>query len=139
MKTVNPNNISIEIRGALARGYCSPENQHKVVDPTLIEAMAREIDNLLAAYPAVSAEPVANVELELKEIQRVRAECYKHMISCDHVLALAEKYIVTPKPSQQERIKELERQLAEAKQVEEILREEIKQFHYDNAQFGLGA
>jgi hypothetical protein len=36
-----------EIVGALARGYCSKENQHKVLDPVLIQAMAVEIQNLL--------------------------------------------------------------------------------------------
>jgi len=35
---------SEEIRGALARGYCSERNSHKVLDPDLIEDMAKEID-----------------------------------------------------------------------------------------------
>lgn len=32
------------IRGALARGYCAPENEKKVLDPYLCEAMAREVE-----------------------------------------------------------------------------------------------
>ena len=35
-----------EIRGALARGYCSKENENKVLDPDLIEAMVVEIEKL---------------------------------------------------------------------------------------------
>jgi len=36
-----------EIQGALARGYCSKENEQKVVDPTLIQAMTKEIHAML--------------------------------------------------------------------------------------------
>ena len=36
--------------GALARGYCSKENEHKIVDPTLIEAMVAECRPILAGY-----------------------------------------------------------------------------------------
>lgn len=32
-----------DIRQALARAYCSEANKHKVVDPTLIEAMVVEL------------------------------------------------------------------------------------------------
>jgi len=32
-----------EILGALARGYCTERNKKKVVDPDLIEDMAREV------------------------------------------------------------------------------------------------
>jgi hypothetical protein len=32
-----------QIRGALARGYCSDENRHKPVDVTLLDAMATEV------------------------------------------------------------------------------------------------
>ncbi|MEN6423334.1 MAG: hypothetical protein ABFD76_15450 [Smithella sp.] len=35
--------METQIREALARGYCSPENEKKVVDPDLIEAMTKEI------------------------------------------------------------------------------------------------
>lgn len=31
------------ILGALARGYCYQQNQDKVLDPTLIESMAKEV------------------------------------------------------------------------------------------------
>ena len=36
-------NMETQIREALARGYCSPENEHKILDPVLIEAMTREL------------------------------------------------------------------------------------------------
>lgn len=36
-----------EIRGALARGYCHKENENKILDPNLIEAMAQEIQGLI--------------------------------------------------------------------------------------------
>lgn len=36
-----------EIVGALARGYCTKENENKVLDPTLIEAMANEVEKVL--------------------------------------------------------------------------------------------
>lgn len=36
-------NMETQIRQALARGYCSPENEQKVLDPDLIEAMTREL------------------------------------------------------------------------------------------------
>jgi len=36
----------VEVRGALARGYCSKENEHKVLDPELIESMALEVDKV---------------------------------------------------------------------------------------------
>lgn len=35
-----------ELRGALARGYCTKENENKEVDATLIEAMAQEVEKL---------------------------------------------------------------------------------------------
>lgn len=51
------------LRGALARGYCSPENEHKTVDPTLIEAMVREI-------VALSSPPLreAGAKAEVPEV-----------------------------------------------------------------------
>ena len=36
-----------EIRGALARGYCTKENERKVLDSVLLEAMADELEELL--------------------------------------------------------------------------------------------
>jgi hypothetical protein len=32
-----------EIMQAVARGWCAPENAHKVMDPVLVEAIAREV------------------------------------------------------------------------------------------------
>jgi len=40
---MNEDTIYTAIIQALARGYCHDENTGKVVDPILIEAMAREI------------------------------------------------------------------------------------------------
>ena len=36
------------VRQALARGYCTKENENKTVDATLIEAMAIEVDKEVA-------------------------------------------------------------------------------------------
>ena len=47
-------NMETQIRHALARGYCSPENEHKVLDPVLIEAMTWEL--LKSFTPARSDE-----------------------------------------------------------------------------------
>jgi hypothetical protein len=44
MTTIVP---SKEINEALARGYCNPVNQHKVLDPELIKAMAIEVKSLI--------------------------------------------------------------------------------------------
>ena len=38
-----------EIRGAIARGWCSPENSHKEMDSTLAEAISEEVLKLLEA------------------------------------------------------------------------------------------
>lgn len=35
------------LRGAIARGWCAPENSHKVMDPVLAEAIAVEVWKLL--------------------------------------------------------------------------------------------
>jgi hypothetical protein len=35
--------MKTQIIQALARGYCSPENEQKVLDPVLIEAMTKEL------------------------------------------------------------------------------------------------
>jgi len=35
--------IKSDLLGALARGYCTDKNKHKVVDPDLVEAMAEEV------------------------------------------------------------------------------------------------
>lgn len=39
--------MNVEIAGAIARGYCSEKNSHKVLDPDLVEAMAVEVEKLL--------------------------------------------------------------------------------------------
>ena len=35
------------IRGAVARGWCSPENSHKELDVVLAEAISQEVEKLL--------------------------------------------------------------------------------------------
>ncbi len=39
------------IRQALARGYCSKRNEHKVLDPDLIEDMTVEVEKVLTEKP----------------------------------------------------------------------------------------
>ena len=40
--------ITVEgLRGAVARGWCAPENSHKEMDPDLSEAIVREVYELL--------------------------------------------------------------------------------------------
>lgn len=39
-----------EIRGAVARGWCSPENSHKEMDAVLAEAIAQEIKKLAHSW-----------------------------------------------------------------------------------------
>lgn len=39
-----------EIRGAVARGWCSKENEHKEMDSVLAEAITQEIICLLDKY-----------------------------------------------------------------------------------------
>jgi len=46
----------IEIRGALARGYCHPENENKELDSDLINAMVEEI----AALEQGAQKPTTN-------------------------------------------------------------------------------
>lgn len=36
-----------EVRGAVARGWCSPENTHKVMDADLADAISREVWDML--------------------------------------------------------------------------------------------
>ena len=38
-----------KIRGAVARGWCSPENSHKEMDSTLAEAISQEVLKLFDA------------------------------------------------------------------------------------------
>lgn len=45
METIAALGVGIDLRGALARGYCSPANSGKVLDATLIEAMVREVES----------------------------------------------------------------------------------------------
>jgi hypothetical protein len=42
--------LKSEIRGALARGYCTDENSLKELDTDLTEAMAKEVEKLFSPY-----------------------------------------------------------------------------------------
>lgn len=42
-KPVKRDEVYTILLQALARGYCSPKNKEKIVDPELIEAMAEEV------------------------------------------------------------------------------------------------
>jgi hypothetical protein len=44
------------VRGALARGYCTSRNSVKIVDPDLIEDMAKEIMQLVFPAPVLATE-----------------------------------------------------------------------------------
>lgn len=39
-----------DIRGAVARGWCHPENEHKVMDSDLALAIADEVTSLLNSH-----------------------------------------------------------------------------------------
>lgn len=54
-KEVMNMDMETQIKEALARGYCSPENEHKILDPVLIEAMTRE---LLQSFTPVKTDKV---------------------------------------------------------------------------------
>lgn len=49
----------VELFGAMARGYCTAENSHKILDPDLIKAMAAEVEKLLVNRESkcISGEP----------------------------------------------------------------------------------
>jgi len=66
--------METQIKQALARGYCSTENEQKVLDPDLIEAMTREL--LESFTPARSDESgeVCALGLKRKNCECVRAD-----------------------------------------------------------------
>ena len=41
------NALQDSIIGALARGYCSEKNSHKILDPDLIDGMTKEVMKIL--------------------------------------------------------------------------------------------
>src|SRR5574343_30842 len=47
-----------QIRAALARGYCTPENSSKELDSTLIEAMAQEVLKSVGFIPSNDSRPI---------------------------------------------------------------------------------
>lgn len=71
-----------EIRGAVARGWCSKENEHKVIDPTLAEAIAQEVNKLVHSkftLPSKQSTPCQDHEYSTYEV----SEC----VHCGHKLA----------------------------------------------------
>ena len=61
-----------EIRGAMARGYCTKENENKVLDPELIEAMALEVEKVFKEDRNARAREVEKgineIVLEMEQI-----------------------------------------------------------------------
>lgn len=50
----------VDITGAMARGYCTKRNSHKILDPDLIEDMASEVrKSILAELPKKIKNPVS--------------------------------------------------------------------------------
>ena len=45
-----------ELRGALARGYCTKRNSQKVLDPDLIQDMAKEVERLAKPLEPIDEE-----------------------------------------------------------------------------------
>lgn len=72
-------NAKIEIRQALARGYCNQHNENKVLDPDLIEAMAMELDPIFAdlrrerdEWEDVASEMASKLAASQAECERLR-------------------------------------------------------------------
>ena len=59
--------METQVLQALARGYCSPKNSGKIVDPDLIAAMAKEIIE--------SFSPARTEEKETTNDQRRQIDC----------------------------------------------------------------
>lgn len=83
-----------EIRAALARGYCSKENEDKVLDPDLIEAMALEIEKTLTTH---DAEAEAR-EKQLRDIHKIELDTISCMSLEQFVVWRDQrKKLITPK------------------------------------------
>lgn len=50
MNQTKPSGVREEILGAVARGWCSKENEKKVMDPELAIAIAKEVEALFNSY-----------------------------------------------------------------------------------------
>ena len=88
--------IQEEIRGALARGYCTDDNADKQLDAVLVEAQAKEIEKLICPAGMVAKDffdPLTLIDYgggqfgpllfhwatEDEDAARIAAEhCYKH-------------------------------------------------------------
>ena len=60
--------METQIREALARGYCSPENKHKTLDPVLLEAMTRE---LLESFTPAKTDLTSEFNRSLSRLERL--------------------------------------------------------------------
>ena len=58
------NNLDEAIRGALARGYTTPENAKKILDPELLEAMAKELKSVILEFIKDLCEPMEEPDTE---------------------------------------------------------------------------
>jgi len=71
-----------ELLGALARGYCTKRNSQKVLDPDLIQDMAKEVEKLIPLEPIDEKElievitkweqvwlpPMRNIKMGIEEL-----------------------------------------------------------------------
>lgn len=72
-----------KIKEAIARGYCTPENEAKTVDTELIEAMAIEVDKVMS-------KELGQVINELKSLQGKEPSDYftdAHIDGYDHAIS----------------------------------------------------
>ena len=70
--------ISSELLGTIARGYCSPENEKKVLDPVLCQAIAKEVhDSIFSSeeYKKVQQSLLClNLELPASIVNDVKSK-----------------------------------------------------------------
>jgi hypothetical protein len=62
-------NMETQVLQALARGYCSPKNSSKIVDPDLIAAMAKEI--IESFSPARTEETVIEYKTSISDLEKI--------------------------------------------------------------------
>jgi len=55
----------VEIRQALARGYCTERNDHKILDSFLIEDMASEVEKVYESKLAEKDKEITTLKAEL--------------------------------------------------------------------------
>ena len=65
------------LREALARGYCSPENEKKELDATLIEAMVKEAVKALTSPDTQQAQQEYSLKISPALVPKERHEIEK--------------------------------------------------------------